>query len=54
LAYRHELEKDSACRSGEFLIKKAADELGFDIIVMSEKYGKELSTVFRLMQFRGL
>ncbi|MDO8726037.1 MAG: hydantoinase/oxoprolinase family protein [Candidatus Methanoperedens sp.] len=46
VATKHELETIVACGLGEFLLKKAADELGFDIILMSEKYGKELSTVF--------
>ena len=46
VAARHKLETIVACGLGEFLIKKAADELGFEIILMSERYGKELSTVF--------
>ena len=46
VAKSHELEKIVACGLGEFLIKKAVDELGFDIILMSERYGKELSKVF--------
>jgi len=46
VAKRHELKTIVACGLGEFLVKKAAEELGFDIILMSEKYGKELSKVF--------
>ncbi len=43
---RHNLNKIVACGLGEFLVKKAADEHGFDIILLSEKYGKEISKVF--------
>lgn len=46
VAQRHELETIVACGLGEFLVKEAVDELGFDIIRMSERYGKELSKVF--------
>jgi probable H4MPT-linked C1 transfer pathway protein len=46
VAKSHELETIVACGLGEFLIKEAVDELGFDIILMSERYGKELSKVF--------
>jgi len=46
VARRHELETIVACGQGEFLVKEAVDELGFDIIRMSERYGKELSKVF--------
>jgi len=46
VAKSHKLEKVVACGLGEFLIKEAADELGFDIILTSERYGKELSKVF--------
>jgi len=35
-------------RNGEFLVKKAVEELGSDIILMSDRYGKELSKVFLL------
>lgn len=46
VAKSHELETIVACGLGEFLIKEAVDELGFNIILMSERYGKELSKVF--------
>ncbi len=46
VAKSHKLETIVACGLGEFLIKKAVDEPGFDIILMSERYGKELSKVF--------
>jgi len=46
VATRNGLETIVACGLGEFLLKKAAVELGFDIILMSERYGKELSNVF--------
>jgi probable H4MPT-linked C1 transfer pathway protein len=46
VANRHELNTIVACGLGEFLVKKVAKELGFDIILMSEKYGEELSKVF--------
>lgn len=35
-----------ACGLGEFLAKKAAQECGFEIILLSGKYGAELSKVF--------
>jgi probable H4MPT-linked C1 transfer pathway protein len=35
-----------ACGLGEFLAKNAAKKCGFDIILISEKYGKEISKVF--------
>lgn len=46
VAKNHELKTIVACGLGEFLIKKAADESGFEIILISERYGKELSKVF--------
>jgi probable H4MPT-linked C1 transfer pathway protein len=46
VAQHHELETIVACGLGEFLIKEAVVKLGFDIILMSERYGKELSKVF--------
>jgi probable H4MPT-linked C1 transfer pathway protein len=46
VAKSHELKTIVACGMGEFLIKEAANKLGFDIILMSERYGKELSKVF--------
>ncbi len=42
----HMVKKVLACGLGEFLIKKAVDDLGFEINLMSERYGKELSKVF--------
>jgi probable H4MPT-linked C1 transfer pathway protein len=35
-----------ACGLGEFLVQKAADELGLDVVLISEKYGREISGVF--------
>ncbi len=46
VAQSHELETIVACGLGEFLIKEAVDELEFNIILISERYGKELSKVF--------
>ncbi len=46
VAKRYELKTIVACGLGEFLVKKAVEELGFEIILMSEKYGEELSKVF--------
>lgn len=46
VAKRHGRNTIIACGLGEFLIKKAAEELGSKIILISEKYGKELSEVF--------
>lgn len=46
VANRHGLNKIVACGLGEFIVKKAVEEPGFDIILMSERYGKELSKVF--------
>ncbi len=45
-AKRRRISKIVACGLGEFLAKKAARELGFEIILLSEKYGTELSKVF--------
>lgn len=58
VAQRHDLDRVVACGLGEFLVKKAADELGLDIILMSERCGKDISKVFpayavaRLMELR--
>ncbi len=46
VAQRHELNTIVACGLGEFLVKEAAFELGFEIFMISEKYGKEISKVF--------
>jgi probable H4MPT-linked C1 transfer pathway protein len=43
---KHGLKKIVACGLGEFLIKKAAEDIGFEIILMSQKYGMEISRVF--------
>ncbi len=59
VAKRHGINRVVACGLGEFLAKKAAEELGFDIILLSEKYGKEISKVFpayaaaRLLEEKG-
>ncbi len=46
VARLHDLNIIVACGMGEFLAKRAAEELGFDVVVLSEKYGKEISRVF--------
>jgi probable H4MPT-linked C1 transfer pathway protein len=46
VAKRHGIRSVVACGLGEFLIKRAAEELGYDIVLLSEKYGKEISKVF--------
>ncbi|MCX9013010.1 MAG: H4MPT-linked C1 transfer pathway protein [Candidatus Methanoperedens sp.] len=59
VAKRHDLSRIVACGLGEFLAKRAAEELGFEIVLVSEKYGKEISKVFpayavaQLMEERG-
>ncbi len=45
-AKKRRISKVVACGLGEFLAKKAAQECGFEIILLSEKYGAELSKVF--------
>ncbi|MFZ3059606.1 MAG: hydantoinase/oxoprolinase family protein [Candidatus Methanoperedens sp.] len=45
-AKRRRISKVVACGLGEFLAKKAAQECGFEIILLSGKYGVELSKVF--------
>ena len=42
---RH-ISKIVACGLGEFLAQKAAQECGFEVILLSEKYGTKLSKVF--------
>lgn len=42
----HSIRKIIACGIGEFLAKRAADEAGLELILLSEKYGEELSKVF--------
>jgi probable H4MPT-linked C1 transfer pathway protein len=46
VAGKNSIKRIVACGLGEFLIKKAAEELGFDVVLISEKYGKEISKVF--------
>jgi probable H4MPT-linked C1 transfer pathway protein len=46
MAKRRRIYKIVACGLGEFLVEKAAQECGFEIILLSEKYGTELSKVF--------
>ncbi len=43
---RHGIRSIVACGLGEFLAERAAEELGFHIVLLSEKYGKEISRVF--------
>ena len=59
VAKRHDITRVVACGIGEFLAKMAAEKLGLDIILLSEKYGTEISKVFpayaaaRLLDERG-
>lgn len=46
VAERHGLARIVACGLGEFLAERAAEELGFEIVLVSERYGKEVSKVF--------
>lgn len=46
VARKHDLDLIVACGMGEFLAKKAAEELGFEVVLISEKYGREISKVF--------
>ena len=46
VAQRHDLDRVVACGLGEFLVKKAADRIGLDIVLISGKYGKDISKVF--------
>lgn len=46
VAERHKVRKIVACGLGEFIAKRAAEELGFNVVMLSEKYGKEISKVF--------
>lgn len=46
VAQRHDLDRVVACGLGEFLVKKAACEIGLDVVLISGKYGKEISKVF--------
>lgn len=43
---RNGIKKIVACGLGEFLAQKAAQKLGFDVVLVSEKYGKEITKVF--------
>lgn len=46
ISQEHGIKSVVTCGLGEFLAKRAAQECGFDIISISEKYGKEISKVF--------
>jgi len=46
LSQRHGIKRIVACGLGEFLVDSAAKEPGFDIILISKKYGMEISKVF--------
>lgn len=46
VAHQHGIKKIVSCGLGEFLVNKAVIEPGFDIIPLSEKYGKDISRVF--------
>ena len=54
VADRHGIAKIVACGLGEFLVKRAAEELGFEIVMLSERYGKEISKVFPAYAVAGL
>ncbi len=46
VAEKYSLGKIVACGMGEFLAEKAAGDRGFEIVLISEEYGKEISKVF--------
>ena len=46
VAQCYELNTIVGCGLGEFIVKKAAHELEFKVVLISEKYGKEISKVF--------
>jgi uncharacterized hydantoinase/oxoprolinase family protein len=46
ISKKHGIRKIVACGLGEFLAKNAAKEAGFEITLISEKYGMEISKVF--------
>ncbi len=46
VAKRYGISKIVACGLGEFLAKRAAEELGFEIVVLSGRYGMGISRVF--------
>ncbi|HEY6585700.1 MAG TPA: hydantoinase/oxoprolinase family protein, partial [Candidatus Methanoperedens sp.] len=46
ISKKHGIRRIVACGLGEFLAKKAAIESGFEIILISERYGTEISKVF--------
>ncbi len=45
-ASRNDMNYIVACGLGEFLVKRAADDLGLDTALISGRYGKEISRVF--------
>jgi len=46
ISQRYSIKKIVACGLGEFLARNAVDEDGLEIILISEKYGAEISKVF--------
>jgi len=46
VSQKHGIKSVVTCGLGEFLARKAAQECGFGIISLSEKYGMEISKVF--------
>lgn len=46
VADRYDVRKIVSCGLGEFIARKAAEELGFEIVLLSERYGNDLSKVF--------
>lgn len=46
VAICHNLDSVVACGLGEFLIQKAAYQLGFETVFVSQKYGVDISKVF--------
>lgn len=54
ISQKHGIKRIVACGLGEFLAKSAAKEPGFEMILISEKYGTEISKVFPAYAVAGL
>lgn len=46
VAAEHGINRIVACGLGEFVIKDVADELGLEVVLVSDNYGKNVSKVF--------
>ncbi len=46
ISVRYGLDMIVACGLGEFLVERAASDSGIDLVLISEKYGKDISRVF--------